>query len=209
MIAYLMQGIAYGFAAAVQPGPLQTYVIAQTLRNGWRKTIIYCLVPLLSDLPIIALVLLILSQVPPAFILVIRFGGGIFLLYLAVSILRMAKALREEEQADSTDTGVGLFKAVAVNFLNPLPYIYWGSICGPTLVIGWRESPAFGIALIAGFYATMILIMAAIIIVVSQTRHLPIIFQRILLIASAIGLTYFSLRQLLAGLQALLEGSVG
>jgi threonine/homoserine/homoserine lactone efflux protein len=36
MLLYLLQGITYGFAAAVQPGPLQTYLISQTLRNGWR-----------------------------------------------------------------------------------------------------------------------------------------------------------------------------
>jgi len=34
---YVLQGIGYGFAAAVQPGPFQAYIIAQTLNNGWRS----------------------------------------------------------------------------------------------------------------------------------------------------------------------------
>jgi threonine/homoserine/homoserine lactone efflux protein len=208
MIGYLIQGITYGFAAAVQPGPLQTYVIAQTLRSGWRKTIIYSLVPLLSDLPIIALVLLILSQVPPTFILVIRFAGGFFLLYLAVNIIRMAIALKDEP-SESGAAGVGLFKAVTVNFLNPNPYIYWGMISGPALVAGWREAPMNGIALLAGFYATMIIVMAVMIVVISLARRLPIIVRKVLLIVSAGGLVFFGVYQLWLGASALLGAPAG
>jgi threonine/homoserine/homoserine lactone efflux protein len=64
MWAYLLQGIGYGFAAAVQPGPFQTYLISQTLSNGWRQTLPAALAPLISDGPIIILTLVVLSHVP-------------------------------------------------------------------------------------------------------------------------------------------------
>ena len=35
MLSYLIFGITYAFAAAVQPGPFQTYIISQTLNRGW------------------------------------------------------------------------------------------------------------------------------------------------------------------------------
>ena len=64
MIAYLILGATYAFAAAVQPGPLQTYLIAQTLRNGWRRTLPAALSPVMSDGPVILLVLLVLTRLP-------------------------------------------------------------------------------------------------------------------------------------------------
>jgi threonine/homoserine/homoserine lactone efflux protein len=200
MITYLVQGIVYGFAAAVQPGPLQTYMIVQTLRNGWRKTIVYSLVPVLSDLPIIALVLIVLAQVPPAFILGIRFIGGFFLLYLAVNVIRTIRMLTEEPDFSSGEAGIGLLKAVMVNFLNPNPYVYWGLISGPILVAGWRETPVNGIALLAGFYATMIPIMAALIIAFSIVRRMPIVVRKVMMGISAAGLAFFGCYQIWLGI---------
>ena len=39
MLAYIIQGITYGLAAGVQPGPLQTFAISETLKHGWRKSL--------------------------------------------------------------------------------------------------------------------------------------------------------------------------
>ena len=61
MIGYITQGIILGFAAAVQPGPFQTYIIAQTVRNGWRRSAVMAFAPLVSDGPIIVLALILFS----------------------------------------------------------------------------------------------------------------------------------------------------
>jgi len=80
MWLYIIQGIGYGFAAAVQPGPLQTYLIAQTLSKGWKMTLPAALAPLISDGPIIAFCLLILSQVPLWLQRFLYIAGGLFVL---------------------------------------------------------------------------------------------------------------------------------
>jgi threonine/homoserine/homoserine lactone efflux protein len=49
MMYYVFFGITYGFAAASQPGPFQSYLISQTLSRGWRYTLPIAFVPLLSD----------------------------------------------------------------------------------------------------------------------------------------------------------------
>ena len=59
MLGYIAQGLGYGFAAAVQPGPFQTYVLSQALNRGWRRALPMALAPLLSDAPIITLMLLV------------------------------------------------------------------------------------------------------------------------------------------------------
>jgi threonine/homoserine/homoserine lactone efflux protein len=51
MLGYLTIGVTYAFAAAVQPGPFQAYLISLTLVNGWRRTLPAVLAPLLSDFP--------------------------------------------------------------------------------------------------------------------------------------------------------------
>ena len=85
MISYLFFGITYAFAAAVQPGPLQTYIISQTLKKGWRSTLPAAFAPVISDAPILLLVLFLLSNVPDKFIVILRIGGGMFLLYLGIN----------------------------------------------------------------------------------------------------------------------------
>ncbi|MDP2884326.1 MAG: hypothetical protein Q8P51_04810 [Ignavibacteria bacterium] len=64
MLIYLIQGATLGLAAAVQPGPYQTYFMSQALNYGWRRALPAALAPLISDGPIILLTLLVLSQMP-------------------------------------------------------------------------------------------------------------------------------------------------
>ena len=39
MWIFLTQGFAMGLYAALQPGPFQTYILSETLRRGWRKSL--------------------------------------------------------------------------------------------------------------------------------------------------------------------------
>ena len=83
MYSYLIFGITYAFAAAVQPGPFQTYIISQTLEKGWRATLPAVFAPVISDIPVLIVVLFLLSTMPDNFIVILRTGGGLFLIFLA------------------------------------------------------------------------------------------------------------------------------
>ena len=48
MLELFALGATLAFAAAVQPGPFQTFLIAETLARGWRRTLPACLGPLYS-----------------------------------------------------------------------------------------------------------------------------------------------------------------
>lgn len=205
MISYIIQGVVFGFAAAVQPGPLQAYIILQSLKHGWRRTGILAIVPLLSDLPIIVVVVFILKVIPASWVIGLRFIGGAFLLYLAATAVRSVRNGPEETGLAEGSQPRGLPQAVLVNLLNPNPYLYWGLVTGPILIEGWKQNPAFGIAFVAAFYAVLILFNAAIIRVASSARRLSPRLRRILVLLSAAGLAAFGVYQLWKGAAALLR----
>jgi threonine/homoserine/homoserine lactone efflux protein len=200
MIAYILQGVTYGFAAAVQPGPLQAYIILQALKNGWRRTVVFALVPLLSDLPIIALVVTVLAFLPAGWVAVLRLAGGAFLIYLAAAAYRSARHATEADAAEEKIPQRGLFQAVLINLLNPNPYLFWSLVTGPILISGWKESPLHAVGLLAGFYGTMILFNGVIIRIVSIGHQLDLRLRKILMFLSAAGLALFGIYQLWAGI---------
>src|SRR5512138_425921 len=193
MWLYIVQGIGYGFAAAMQPGPFQTYLISQTLTKGWRRTLPACLAPLLSDGPILALCLLVLSQVPAWLQRFLYLAGGLFVLYLAYSAYTSWKAFDPQLAAVETGPQRSLLKAALINMLNPNPYIFWSLVTGPILLAGWRETPAHGLGFVAGFYITMILCLCAIILIFGSARQLGPRLNRTLLGISAVALFFFGL----------------
>src|SRR5512138_1268096 len=140
MWLYLLQGIGYGFSAAVQPGPFQTYLISQTLTRGWKRSLPAALAPLISDGPIIALCILVLSQVPLWFQKFLYIAGGLFILYLAYGAYRAWKDFDSSLPAEA-GTQQSVLKAALMNALSPGPYIFWSLVTGPILLKGWRETP--------------------------------------------------------------------
>jgi threonine/homoserine/homoserine lactone efflux protein len=200
MISYLIYGITYAFAAAVQPGPLQTYIISQTLKRGWRSTLPAAFAPVISDGPILLLVLLLLSTVPDNFIFILRIGGGLFLLYLGMNAYNSWKKYATDKIISNESSQQTLIKAVVVNLLNPAPYLGWSLILGPLFFEGWKIAPINGIALIFSFYMTMIITLAGIIILFAFAQKLGPKVSKVLLGLSAIFLFAFGIYQLWLGI---------
>lgn len=202
MISYFIFGLSYSFACVVQPGPFQAYLFSQSVTNGWRKTIPLVFAPLLSDLPVIILVLFVLTSVPNEVLAVLQCFGGIFLFYLAFKAFRTFRSLTENKRPDTSGHG-NLFKAVLVNLFNPNPYLGWSLVMGPMLIKGWSESPGNGIALITGFYSSMIIYTVIMVILFSAAGNMGPRVNRISLIFSVIAFLLFGFYQLWAGITRL------
>jgi threonine/homoserine/homoserine lactone efflux protein len=200
MWAYLLQGIGYGFAAAVQPGPFQTYLISQTLSNGWRQTLPAALAPLISDGPIIILTLVVLSHVPGWFQRFLYIAGGLFILYLAYSAFIAWRNFDEAGVVTRSASRQSAVRAAMMNALSPGPYIYWSLVTGPILLAGWRQTPVNGLGFLVSFYATIVLSLSATIVVFGTARQLGPKVNRVLLGVSAIALAGFGIFQLWLGL---------
>jgi threonine/homoserine/homoserine lactone efflux protein len=199
MFVYLIFGITYAFAAAIQPGPFQAFIISKTLENGWKRTLPAAFAPVLSDGPIIILVLLILNNIPPAFLKYLQIGGGLFLLYLAFGSLRSFLNFDKLKKTEENKISSTLFKAVLVNVLNPAPYIGWSLIMGPMFIKGYREAAVNGIALIAGFYVTIVLSQMGIILLFGLARSIGPKVTRITLGIAVVGLAAFGVYLLWQG----------
>jgi threonine/homoserine/homoserine lactone efflux protein len=198
MITYLVIGMTYAFAAAVQPGPLQAYIISQTIRHGWRRTLPAAFSPLLSDGPIIVLMLVVLSHLPAWLIPAVRLAGGVLLLWFAFLAARTWWRYDASEPAPVETRPRSLLGATAVNMMSPGPYLGWSLVMGPLLLKGWREAPANGIALVAGFYGVMVSSMAVIILLAGTARGLGPRANRALIGLSAVALAGLGAWQLWA-----------
>lgn len=192
--------MTYGFAAAVQPGPLQTYFISQALSIGWRRTLPATFAPLITDIPIAALVILVLSSMPIWLEQTLHLAGGVFVLYLAFGTFKAWKNFDMNKTLAVQSSQTTLLKAVFVNFLSPGPYLGWSLVLGPLMLKGWREAPANGIALVAAFYGTMIITSMVIIILFSAARSLGSRVDRIMILLSSIALACFGFYQLWLGI---------
>src|SRR5512133_861370 len=169
-------GAALGFSAAAQPGPFQAYLLAQSLRNGAARTMPVALVPLVSDPPVIAIVLAVLAQLPAGLLRALQIAGGAVVLWLAASTLR---ALRSPPARDAAHPSPrGFLRAALVNFTNPNAWIFWSLVGGPVLAAAWRDRPAGALLFLAGFYVFLIAGNAALVALAAAARRVGPAFER-------------------------------
>ena len=203
MINYFIFGISYAFACVVQPGPFQVFLLSQSFTNGWRKTIPLVFAPMLSDLPIIILVLLIFSKVPQEVLLILQCFGGVFLLYFAFNAYKTWCNFTQSINQDITPQR-NILKAVMINLLNPNPYLAWSLVLGPLLIKGWNESPLNGILLLLAFYSFMVIYSIAMIMLFAAARSFGPKVIRVSIGISAIALAVFGFYQLGSGIREFL-----
>jgi threonine/homoserine/homoserine lactone efflux protein len=199
MLEYLLVGSGFAFAAAVQPGPLQAFLVARVAATGWKRTLPACLAPPIGDVPIAVLVLLVLGRLSAGIQHLLRASGGILLLYFAYVALRQWRHPAEPDTRRSAPRT--LLDAVLVNVLNPNPYLGWAFVLGPAALAAWRERPSHAVALVGAFYGTMIAMLALFIFLIGTVRFLGSRGQRALLAVSALALAGLGLYMLVTGVR--------
>jgi len=198
-LSFILRAAAIGFSAGVTPGPLQAVFLSFAVKGGWKKALPAAFAPLLTDGPVILLVLLVLNNLPDTFLRILQIGGAAFILYLAWESFQAYRHFREI-QIGQTMTGWGtLLKAATMNLLGPGPWLFWSLINGPNLMDAWSISPWWGAGYLASFYGVFILTNIALILLFATTRRMGEQVRRSLLLVSAIVLTAFAVYQALQG----------
>jgi threonine/homoserine/homoserine lactone efflux protein len=153
-LEFLVSGIIFGLASGMSPGPLLALVFSETIKYGKKEGIKIAISPLITDLPIVLLALLALSNlVKYNFIIgIISLFGAYYLIHLGVENLT-AKIDKLEVKLEKKDA---LKRGVIANFLNPHPYLFWLSIGGEMIFKSMEVHISATVLFILGFYSFLI-----------------------------------------------------
>jgi threonine/homoserine/homoserine lactone efflux protein len=198
MLEYIIFGCSFAFVAAVQPGPLQAFLLSSVTSKGWKHTLPAAFSPIISDGPIALLVLLLLKNLPLRFTHYLQLAGGLLLLYLAFKTY-LSWEVADEIETSNKSKPKTVLQATAINLLNPNPYISWSLILGPQVIKAYHQSVSNVTALLISFYGTMVSCIALIILIFGTTSFLGEKGRKILVLLSAVALALLGLYQLFTG----------
>jgi threonine/homoserine/homoserine lactone efflux protein len=199
----LAQAFLLGLISALTPGPLQTFLIAESLRRGWRAAVI-AFAPPLADIPIIVLAVVLLDRLPAPFLLAVRLMGGLLLLYLAWGLVRSVRTPATSDAPPEATRRRGLLaRAVLIIWLAPAPYLFWTTVLGPLLVTSWRQSPVAALFFLVTFYVGIVGSSLALVGLISRGRTVLPGAQRPLLLACGIVLAFVGVSLLWSGVAGL------
>lgn len=196
-LPFFLRGITLGFSAGITPGPLFAYLFSEALRKGWRKTLPAAFAPLVSDGPIVLIVLVLLKNTPDSILHGLKIVGGIYIIYLAYNLFRSVRANVPSSSIPQSHNS--LFQATLMNLLNPNPYLFWSTILGPILIDGWNISPGIGILFISSFYLAMISTFFVLIFIFASSGKINRKLNQSLLAIASIALFIFGVSQIYQG----------
>ena len=119
-------------------------------------------------------------------------------MYFAGSTLVAWRRVKTGTASQSPSAPQTLFQAVAVNLVNPGPYLGWSLVLGPLTIEAWRQSYGDAIALVTSFYVTMVLSLSLIIILFGTTSFLGSQGRSVLMLASSAVLAGIGIYQLVS-----------
>lgn len=154
IIGFLTTGLILGLSAGIAPGPLLALVISETLRHNVKAGIKVALAPMITDVPIIFLAFLMSASLGEFKVMLglISFAGGLFILYLGISIIRSSGT-----EIKINDVSSKAFrKGILVNALSPHPYLFWITVGAPIMTKALTRNVYCVIAFIAGFYGLLV-----------------------------------------------------
>lgn len=173
MLAALLTGLGVGLAAGVSPGPLLFLVVTATLSGRLRDGLAVAAAPLISDVVVVTVTLATLGSLPSAWLSWLELAGAAVVAFIGVQTLREGRraSLPAAGEASAPPLRTALRRAVLVNLTSPHPWLTWAAVLGPLTVSAWRTDPPAAVAVVAGFYATLVGSKAVLALIVHRGRR--------------------------------------
>ena len=152
--SWMLSGLALGSASGFSPGPLCTLVISQTLKHGAKEGVKVSCSPLVTDLPIIALALFVLSKVAGlgSILSLLSVAGALFIFYLAYENL----TFRGDDPSVQAAEPDSLKRGIVTSALSPYPYLFWMGVGSPFLVQALAQGSTKVLVFITAFYSAVV-----------------------------------------------------
>lgn len=186
----LLTALAIGLASGVAPGPMLILVVSTSLQHGLAAGVRVALAPLLSDLPIVAVVFSLFSwvQAHTRWIGMLAIAGSIYLAWFGWRELRG----RPHGLNDWEIKPMSMKQAATINFLNPHPWMFWIGVGGPVVFSNSGQGLQGGSVFVAGFYFALIGAKICVAWFISQSRDglSPAAYRIILKCAAAVLLLF-------------------
>ena len=185
----VLLGLSIGLAAGIGPGPLLVLVVTSALQSGWRVGALVACAPLLSDVPVIAGVLLVLDRLPATALSVLGVVGGLLVIHVGVRTVREARTADLAQPGQPGRSAISaLRQAAALNVASPHPWIFWATVLGPLTIATWRENSWEAVALVVGFYLGLCgaKVVLAVLVAGQRRRLRPAGYRRTLIGAGAL-----------------------
>ena len=171
MLEFFIAAAVFGLSGGLSPGPLLALVVSETLARGRSAGLAVSMSPLITDGPAIAAAVLLLGRIEnsePA-LGIVSIAGGALLTAYGIAGLRGAELEVEESEVDRK-VWASLGKGVAVNFLNPNPYLFWLTIGTPILLRAHAKSWAASVGFLVVFYLCLVGSKCVLTVLVARSR---------------------------------------
>ena len=101
--------------------------------------------------------MLLVGSLPPEATRWVATLGGLVVIWMGVQTIRSGRTAKLADEGEAqAEPRRELWRGVAVNALNPHPYLFWATVGAPALVSGWRESPLHALAFLVSFYVLLL-----------------------------------------------------
>ena len=170
----LLLGLSFGLAAGFSPGPLLALMITSTLKFGWRAGVLAACAPLITDALVVAVALGTLNRLSSTLLAGLGVFGGLFVAWTGLSTIRQARTAGADPQPSSVPPGSTLSvirQSAVVNLVSPHPWLFWITAFGPLVIDTGRRGTGGAIALVLGFYLTLVGAHLAVVVLVAGTRR--------------------------------------
>ncbi len=138
-----------------------------------------------------ATILILLDQLPAAFLRGVSLAGSAFVLYLAWGLWKQWRRGAAVQTTGETPPSGSLWRGMLMNALSPGQYTFWTLVNGPLLLSALRISWAHGSVFLLGFYGGMISSLVGIAALFHQAQRLGLCVVRYLSLASITILVIF------------------
>jgi threonine/homoserine/homoserine lactone efflux protein len=172
--------------------------------GGWKRGAIVAIAPLISDIPLIIVILVLLNQIPNFALRAISLIGGVYVIYLAWKLFQAWKSPPFNQLEAKVNFPQNLMRAVLVNYSSPGPYMFWTLVNGPLLLSALRTSIFHGIVFLISFYSLFIGGMLGLVGIFSQAGRLASHFVRVLKLISVIILSLLGIIMIYRGVIGIL-----